>query len=76
MKLADRPTPETDRWANQQDDFASPHDASKALMKMTISLEKRLAHAVEALKKIADYQCIQPMDETAREALAEIEEGK
>ena len=35
---------------------------------------KRLAITVAALKEIADYQCIKPPDETAKEALAQIEE--
>ena len=71
MKLTDRLTPETDRntWDADLRNMVVYADIAK-------SLEQRLAHAVEALKKIADYQCIQPMDETAREALAEIEEGK
>ena len=38
--------------------------------------EQRLAIAVAALKEIADYQCIKPMDDTAREALARIEGEK
>ena len=38
--------------------------------------EQRLAIAVDALKEIADYQCIKPPDETAKEALAQIEEKK
>ena len=38
--------------------------------------DTRLAIAVAALKEIADYQCIKPPDETAKEALAQIEEDE
>ena len=75
MKLADRPTPETDKVAKGWPVGAEPTLAHFCILKSR-SLEQQRDHAVEALKKIADYQCIQPMDETAREALAEIEEGK
>ena len=37
---------------------------------------KRLAITVAALKEIADYQCIKPPDETAKEALAQILEDE
>ncbi len=45
-------------------------------VEVTEKPEQRLAIAVAALKEIADYQCIKPPDETAKEALAQIEEDK
>ena len=50
MKLADRPTPETDRntWDADLRNMVVYADIAK-------SLEQRLAHAVEALNEIAEF---------------------
>jgi len=69
MKLEDIPTPECDaarfvsEYITQED--AVPYELSQ-------SLEKRLALAVAALKDIR----LRTHDSVAREALAQIEEGK
>lgn len=64
MKLADRPTPETDRntWDADLGNMVVYADIAK-------SLEQRLAHAVEALKFYARFKGV---GEVAQEALAEI----
>ena len=69
--MKDIPTPIADGIWNQygeEKDYKS-FDLYEALQLM----EQRLSIAVAALKEIADYQCIKPPDETASEALAQIE---
>ena len=67
MKLEDVPTPESDYVLGGKEDALD-----KGLPVVMRSLEKRLALAVAALKDIR----VRTHDSVAREALAQIEEGK
>ena len=72
--MKDIPTPIADgiwnKHSGEGDDYS--YELYEALQLM----EQRLSIAMAALKEIADYQCIKPMDDTAREALAWIEGEK
>ena len=72
--MKDIPTPISDgiwnKHSGEGDDYS--YELYEALQLM----EQRLALAVAALKEIADYQCIKPPDETAKEALAQILEDE
>lgn len=73
--MKDIPTPEHDALFRGRND-RSLGDELCMVYVLAHSLEQRLVIAVAALKEIADYQCIKPMDDTAREALARIEGEK
>ena len=71
--MKDIPTPEHDALFRGSND-RSLGDELCMVYVLAHSLEQRLVIAVAALKEIADYQCIKPPDETAKEALAQIED--
>ena len=68
--MKDIPTPESDA-AKFVSEYITQEDVVPYALSQ--SIEQRLSIAVDALKEIADYQCIKPPDETAKEALAQIE---
>ena len=68
--MKDIPTPESDA-AKFVSEYITQEDVVPYALSQ--SIEQRLSIAVAALKEIADYQCIKPPDETAKEALAQIE---
>ena len=76
MKLADRPTPETDRntWDADLRNMVVDADIAK-------SLEQRLAHSIAALELVLVDDNLIPRATSEcraaiRKALSEIEEGK
>ena len=69
--MKDIPTPVSD--AAESGDY---YCSSMVHVDVSRFFEKRLAIAMAALKEIADYQCIKPPDETAKEALAQILEDE
>ena len=71
--MKDIPTPESDA-AKFVSEYITQEDVVPYALSQ--SIEQRLSIAVTALKEIADYQCIKPPDETAKEALAQIEKDK
>ena len=73
--MKDIPTPEHDALFGKCNE-KSLLDELCMVYELAQSLEKRLSIAVAALKEIADYQCIKPPDETAKEALAQILEDE